>query len=173
MNLHLDAKVEIMRVVGLDLADKVPIAERNLLGRAGRRQGSDSRYLPFKQGNFELIGGDAFAQLTAWQEAGRQFDVVYSGCSMDPSTDQLRRFLSVLKPGGGAVFNLGAPGQQGMYYVADSGRTCELLMRVNFMMCESLITPQQAMRVPLEPRRLGDWISANVYAQGAKASREL
>eukprot|EP00971_Amphidinium_carterae_P269719 5350675-Amphidinium_carterae.1 len=73
---------------------------------------------------------------------------------MDPNTDQLKLFLSTLKPTGAAVFNLGGPGAQYMYFVAESGRICERLMAVGFMMAESSTTPTRKKQVPLEPAAL-------------------
>ena len=50
-----------------------------------------------------------------------------------------------------------------MYFVADGGRTCELMMRVNFMMCESPRTPPApGVDVPLAPDALGRWIREHV-----------
>lgn len=147
-------------VVGVDLADKVPVATANLLSDA-----SACSFLPFSEESFTLVGGDVFDSIEAWEKEGKLFDVMYSGCSMDHQSDQLRRFLGRLKNNGAAVFNLGTPGQQGMYFVADRGRVCELLMRVNFMMCESPRTPRRrGADVPLEPDALGAWVRANVFA---------
>lgn len=147
------------RVVGVDLEDKIPVAHSNLLA------GSDSKcpFVPFPEDSFSLIGGDAFERLIAWKAEGRMFDVIYAGCSMDPNTDQLRHFLGQLKPTGAAVFNLGNPGNQGMYFVADGGRVCELLMRVNFMMAVSPQTPQRDLAIPLDPEKLGKSIRANIF----------
>lgn len=146
-------------VVGVDLSDKVEVATENLLARW-----EDCPFSPFPTERFSLIGGDAFERLPAWEKEGKVFDVVYSGCSMDPLTDQLRRFLGRMKPNGAAVFNLGRPGRQGMYFVADGGMTCELLMHVNFMMAVSPDTPPMpGAAVPLDPDDLGAWIRANVF----------
>jgi len=153
------------KVIGVDLADKVPVATRNLLGDPG---GSTCPHVPFKEESFSLVAGDAFERLMAWENEGRLFDVVYSGCSMDPGTDQLRLFLGRLKPAGAAVFNLGTPGQQGMYLVAEGGRVCEQLMRVNFMMCESPMTPRTAgPPVPLGPDQLCEWVRTTVWPGGS------
>mmetsp|Transcript_39592 Transcript_39592/g.91507 ORF Transcript_39592/g.91507 Transcript_39592/m.91507 type:complete len:165 (-) Transcript_39592:38-532(-) len=144
--------------VGVDLVDKVPVAAENLASRA-----TDCPFSPFDKQRFELLGGDAFDFLSRWKAEGRRFDVVYSGCSLDPRTEQLKLFLEAMKPSGAAVFNLGNPGQQGMYFVADGGKVCQLLLRVNFMMAESPATPPILRnQVPLEPDRLGAWIRANV-----------
>lgn len=146
-------------VVGIDFADKVPVATANLLSK-----GSGYPFTPFSKDTFTLLGGDAFEYLPAWKDEGKLFDVAYAGCSMDPHTDQLRQFLGQLKPTGAAVFNLGNPGRQGMYFVADGGRRCELLMRVNFMMAESPMTPTLShSEVPLDPKKLGVWIRKNVF----------
>lgn len=147
-------------VVGVDLQDKVPVAAANLLG------GGEEKipFLPFSEKQFTLIGGDAFEQLAAWRRSGTTFDVLYSGCSMNPDTDQLGLFLAPLMPDGAAVFNLGNPGQQGMYFVAHEGRICEQLMQVNFMMCDSPFTPRiSKMRVPLQPEKLCAWIRTNIF----------
>lgn len=148
-------------VVGVDLADKVPVARRNLLAQDGA-----CPFVPFAEERFSLLGGDVFDYLAEWERENKVFDVVYAGCSLDPGTDQLRRFLGRLRGNGAAVFNLGEPGMQGMYFVSDKGRVCELMMRVNFMMCESQLTPRSdaGERVPLDPRELGEWIRQNVYA---------
>merc|ERR1711972_1080312 len=139
-------------VTGVDLEDKVPVATWNLLASGGL----GCPFVPFAANSFSLIGGDAFERLIAWKSEGKLFDVVYAGCSMDPGTEQLRHFLGRLKPTGAAVFNLGNPGRQGMYFVAEGGRVCELLMRVNFMMAESKLTPKVLdEQVPLDPRQLG------------------
>merc|ERR1719336_636236 len=150
------------RVVGVDLADKVPVARRDLQSTMGPH-GGPVPFGPFAEDSFELVGGDAYERLEAWAGEGRNFDVVYSGCSMDPETDQLKLFLGRMKPSGAAVFNLGNPGEQGMYFVADGGKRCELLMRVNFMMCQSPRTPRSAESVPLEAEALGSWVREHVF----------
>lgn len=94
--------------------------------------------------------------------------MIYAGCSLNPETDQLRLFLSALKPDGAAVFNLGKGGQQGMYFVADGGRTCELVSVVHFMMAESALTPRRPRRVPLRPDLLCEWIQREVYGSWAE-----
>eukprot|EP00930_Biecheleria_cincta_P096189 TRINITY_DN88067_c0_g1_i1.p1 TRINITY_DN88067_c0_g1~~TRINITY_DN88067_c0_g1_i1.p1 ORF type:complete len:361 (+),score=64.15 TRINITY_DN88067_c0_g1_i1:155-1084(+) len=145
-------------VVGVDLADKVPVATANLLSEGG------CPFTPFAKDSFSLLGGDAFDHLLAWKEEGKLFDVMYAGCSMDPRTDQLQLFLGQLKPAGAAVFNLGNPGRQGMYFVAEGGKSCELLMRVNFMMAESPRTPRlSGPELPLDPNELGAWIRENIF----------
>eukprot|EP00434_Breviolum_minutum_P035021 symbB.v1.2.030996.t1/scaffold3552.1/size55549/2 len=151
--------VEEVEVVGVDLEDKVPVATANMLA-------SDGPFRPFKQEQFQFLGGDAFMYLQKWKDEGKTFDVVYSGCSFDPDTEQLNLFLGQLKPTGAAVFNLGTPGYQGMYFVADGGKTCELLMRVNFMMAESPLTPTKSTgtSIPLDPAMLGAWIRRNIFA---------
>jgi len=141
---------------GADLADKIPVARKNLLS-------GGCPFLPLASESFTLIGGDAFEHL---KRDGRKYDVVYAGCSLDPSTDQLRILLRALKPDGAAVFNLGVPGEQGMYFVADEGRTCAELMRVSFMMAESPETPPiPGQRIPLRPGALSKWIQENVYGE--------
>jgi len=152
------------RVTGVDLADKISVAQANLVGtRAGTP--SQCPFVPFDEESFSLLGGDAFEYIRSWEKEEKQFDVLYAGCSMDPGTEQLRLFLGRLKAGGAAVFNLGTPGRQGMYFVADEGRICELLMQVNFMMAESPVTPllENSQQAPLEPQRLGEWIRQHVF----------
>ncbi|CAK9024084.1 unnamed protein product [Durusdinium trenchii] len=144
-------------VVGVDLADKVSVATRNMLLK-------DGPFTPFNEEQFSFLGGDAFEYLKRWKAEGKTFDVVYAGCSFDPNTEQLKLFLGQMKPDGAAVFNLGNLGMQGMYFVADKGKTCELLMRVNFMMAESPLTPRGKESIPLDPLRLGQWIRENVFA---------
>jgi len=152
------------RVTGVDLADKIALAQANLLGtQAG--SASQCPFVPFDKDSFSLLGGDAFEYMLSWEKEDEKFDVLYAGCSMDPGTEQLRVFLGRLKAGGAAVFNLGSSGRQGMYFVADEGRVCELLMRVNFMMAESPITPlvESGRHAPLEPQQLGQWIRQHVF----------
>ncbi|CAL1126529.1 unnamed protein product, partial [Cladocopium goreaui] len=144
-----------VRVIGVDLEDKVKVATENMLKTSGPFR--------FQREQFEFLGGDAFHCLQRWKDEGKTFDVVYSGCSFDPDTQQLALFLGRLKPTGAAVFNLGNPGKQGMYFVADGGKKCELLMRVNFMMAESPLTPPASDSVPLDPSRLGQWIQQNIF----------
>jgi len=152
------------KVVGVDLGDKIAVAKANLL-----QSSKECPYTPFSEKRFTLLGGDAFSYLKQWrEEESKIFDVVYSGCSMDPRTDQLRLFLAAMKPTGAAVFNLGTPGEQSMYFVADGGRICQRLMRVNFMMAVSPDTPVlQRPPVPLEPLELSRWIQDNVFNKAA------
>lgn len=163
VGMMLAVASEEAHVVAVDLEDKLQVATQNLLGQHGPNT-ANCPFVPFAKERFNLLGGDAFERLAAWEHKGETFDVVYSGCSMDPGTDQLRWFLGRLGPTGAAVFNLGLPGRQGMYYVADEGKICEQLMHVNFMMCESSQTPGvKGLSVPLTPRELGAWIRTNVY----------
>eukprot|EP00928_Gymnodinium_smaydae_P058568 TRINITY_DN41758_c0_g1_i1.p1 TRINITY_DN41758_c0_g1~~TRINITY_DN41758_c0_g1_i1.p1 ORF type:complete len:334 (+),score=75.23 TRINITY_DN41758_c0_g1_i1:90-1004(+) len=159
-------------VTGVDLEDKVLIATDNLLGRSPSARACP--FVPFPEESFTFIAGDAFEHLAQCEREGRQFDVMYAGCSMDPTTDQLRRFLGRLRPTGAAVFNLGLPGRQAMYFVADGGKEVELLMHVNFMMAESRLTPRvpPEERPPLEPKRLRAWIREHV-AQERGAAEEF
>mmetsp|Transcript_40030 Transcript_40030/g.87408 ORF Transcript_40030/g.87408 Transcript_40030/m.87408 type:complete len:320 (-) Transcript_40030:143-1102(-) len=159
------------KVYGVDLPDKVPVATKNLLASGT----TGCPFVPFPEESFSLLAGDAFEWLARWEREGLTFDVLYAGCSLDPETDQLRRFLGRLKPGGVAVFNLGKPGRQGMYFVAEGGRVCELLMRVNFMMC---VSPSASFvpaheEPPLDPARLGLWIQQNVARPGNSRDLEL
>ncbi|CAE7244868.1 FAL1, partial [Symbiodinium sp. CCMP2592] len=71
--------------VGVDLADKVPVATGNM-----ESCDPSCPFSPFDKQRFSLEGGDAFAYLSKWKKDGKRFDVVYSGCSMDPRTEQLR-----------------------------------------------------------------------------------
>lgn len=148
-------------VTGVDLEDKMDVARANLLGMG--LCGAKCPFTPFPQESFSLLGGDIFDYISTWEVEGKAFDVAYSGCSLDPHTDQLRRFLGRLKPTGAAVFNLGIHGSQGMYLVTDGGRVCELLMIVNFMMCRSSQTPHlYETSIPLQPNKLQAWIKENV-----------
>ena len=81
---------------------------RNMLSSSG-----DCPFTPFDKRRFEFLGGDAFQYLKKWslglglgaggpgsqsmrcigslrKAEGKTFDVLYAGCSMDPSSDQLK-----------------------------------------------------------------------------------
>ena len=91
------------------------------------------RGLPIPPHGYTLNGGDAFE--TSTFQGAQQFDVIYAGCSIDPSTAQLDSLLRRLRVA--AVFNIGTPGMQSMVHVTVRPRKCTVMLRVNYMMCES------------------------------------